>query len=1039
MPGRTILIALALMLAIAGAGFFLSSTSFGEFILGGASDSQPSAEELENLFAADSRADSASEWGEQDGLSDADDSALSSKDSRSSRKSSRNGAHSSRSAKRADGSNRSAAERLSGRGANGESAAGSNADASLEGEVGEESAQDKDLEAAEAGEEQAKLVAILTGSVTDDAGAAIVDAQVFIEGASFARTVKSDAGGNFQVPGVPSGESYDISATKAGYHRNASSFKSVSPKSAGPNAIGELKLDRAMTIGGSVVQSDKSPAGAARVRLYQRMDGGRFNSLSTKVTGGDGRFLFDRLGDGEYRLEVEHAGHSGKFENNIRAPREIDIALENASAIEGRVIDEVGEPITNASVLCELFAEPDLHFSSRTRSGSDGSFKVECPPGSVHNTLTVTATGYATKKLPLVAAGKKIDVQLVPNDNAVVRGTVAFGDGSYPDALTVRVDALLDGKRTAAQKAFTFSGQAAARFELEFLPLDGGTHTLKITGTSFKPITLQLGDVRKREVIELGEIFAEGGLKLAGHVRIGDAKGKPAVGARVVLANGVSDKTDSTGAFKLLGLEPESKVLLTMQLDGFPLGYREVTIAKADITNLVLIIPYGDRMLSGVVLSAADKSPIAGASVKIVGEGAPAVLTDESGNFFIDNALAENLKLRVSHPEFATKEIDAISFHHDEGIAESLRVELVPGAAIFGTISKAIDGAPVRPEVSVKIYRGSSLVTTAKTDIDGSYATQPLEAGEYFVEVPEFRIPAKPVSNPGKQGVQHDMVTRATIRVTGKVLTSTGAPHGSAGIYVYSFKHAGVFDTIYTDPSGEFEIDNMWPGTFSLSILKHPSDQAAQWVREIEVAEGLAEQHMVVQLPPSNAVIEGRVTYENGEPVAGARVSMTNTSCKMARAVLAAYTVTDAQGFYRATRLQENMSFEVRVGGYADNARTGLTFAETTVTGGAGSIRTANIVCPQQGFSVRVKTKRADGGPLIREVTSILYDEQGRRAGNFFGATVDLFDLVPGRYELKSFSAGMQAASVTLVVNEGGSYALIGGDHLEFELDPEFG
>jgi len=88
-----------------------------------------------------------------------------------------------------------------------------------------------------------------------------------------------------------------------------------------------------------------------------------FGPPSETVTDGDGRFAFDRLASGEYRLDVQKTGYVSLagFPGSTPPPTihvaagqatdTVSVQLQKGGVVAGRVLDASGEPLTDARVV----------------------------------------------------------------------------------------------------------------------------------------------------------------------------------------------------------------------------------------------------------------------------------------------------------------------------------------------------------------------------------------------------------------------------------------------------------------------------------------------------------------------------------------------------------------------------------------------------------------------------------------------------------------------------------------------------------------
>ena len=138
--------------------------------------------------------------------------------------------------------------------------------------------------------------------------------------------------------------------------------------------------------------------------------------------------------------------------------------------------------------------------------------------------------------------------------------------------------------------------------------------------------------------------------------------------------------------------------------------------------------------------------------------------------------------------------------------------------------------------------------------------------------------------------------------------------------------------------------------------------------------------------------------------------------------MLAAYVVTDDNGYYTAERLENGMNMQARVGGYVDEAQTGTAFSEVVTVPSDNSPVEANIVVATQGVTVRATMRRADDGPILNGgPLCYLLDSQGRLSGLYFGGGtftghIDIYDVVPGEYTLVVTNRGAKKSEVSITV-----------------------
>jgi len=109
-------------------------------------------------------------------------------------------------------------------------------------------------------------------------------------------------------------------------------------------------------------EGTNAPIASARVILMPAArPAGPFGPPAQTITDQEGRFAFERVAPGEYRVDVQKAGYaplSDPFANNRQTTRvaagrttAVELRLQKGAAISGRVIDAMGEPVAEVRVM----------------------------------------------------------------------------------------------------------------------------------------------------------------------------------------------------------------------------------------------------------------------------------------------------------------------------------------------------------------------------------------------------------------------------------------------------------------------------------------------------------------------------------------------------------------------------------------------------------------------------------------------------------------------------------------------------------------
>jgi hypothetical protein len=870
----------------------------------------------------------------------------------------------------------------------------------------------------------------LSGKVVDDHGqpypGATVVAQIV---GGEARSMSSNEEGGFVFAGLPSGKPLVVTARDAW----GNTSKPVNTRLAKGNvALKEpLVLPRDTAIRGIVRAADTGqPLDGAQVLLFGTT--GQFGQvLSTQAshsTDAGGGFVFEKLTPAAYRLQITREGYTPRILNSVEPPETLTVEMSPGAVISGTVTDLGGNPIAGAKVSCDFRAEPAQHFHTDTLTDAAGFYAVKCQPESQHNTVTVIASGFKSASRTLMRSGaENVNFELAPSGNVVLRGRL-LKTGGVPVVAASFQSFQLSGK--SANVVQSMGPGADGGFWCEVLP---AAVTLRISSPGLAQLVVDYTPVPGGEV-DLGDLYFNAGFVVYGVVH---QAGQPAlpIADATVSSEGISAKTDAEGKYRLEGL-PEKQ---TYNVRATHIAWATMTIGisradEAQEYRLDFGMSHGSHEMVVRVTDAETAEPLPGAKVTATAYG-QTVVTDADGRAHLVEMSSANVAVRVELAGYATVETTFVAkVPAEEAPPPEHTVALSRGSVLSGVCTSA--GAPLPGATRVEVWDATKRVATIFTDTDGAYTTESLPIGQYFVGLPDFHFAARPVELT-EEGTEFDIEIGPISHARGRMLRGDGSPHANAGVYIYRRDEVFWCATIHTGPNGEYEVSNLFPGVWVFCALKTQGDTAAQFAVDVNLNKA-GWNDVDVHLPSSTGVMTGRVTYPDGSPVKRARVAVTNLSANFPRALLAAYVVTDDDGYYTAERLENGMQMQARVGGYQDDAQTGTAFGEVVIMPGDNTAVQADIVVATTGVTVRVAMRRADGGPIQSGgPLSYVFDSEGRLAGLFFGGGtyvghIDIYDVVPGNYTLVVTNRGMKRATLQFTV---ASENIMSGLEVLIELD----
>jgi protocatechuate 3,4-dioxygenase beta subunit len=156
----------------------------------------------------------------------------------------------------------------------------------------------------------------------------------------------------------------------------------------------DVILDVAYMIGGTVLSEEGLPLAMATVQAFS-MTNRAETTRSAVETNAAGEFLFDDVSEGVYTLMFIAKGYKNEREPRVETGEMgLNKTMTPLPQIRGRVVDGLGEPVPNFTVLLRnpvqgtetTMAMPDT--AKKVRNSKDGSFALSCPQ---HGTFVVEA------------------------------------------------------------------------------------------------------------------------------------------------------------------------------------------------------------------------------------------------------------------------------------------------------------------------------------------------------------------------------------------------------------------------------------------------------------------------------------------------------------------------------------------------------------------------------------------------------------------------------------------------------------------------
>ncbi|HEU0032266.1 MAG TPA: carboxypeptidase regulatory-like domain-containing protein [Kofleriaceae bacterium] len=622
--------------------------------------------------------------------------------------------------------------------------------------------------------------------------------------------------------------------------------------------------------------------------------------------------------------------------------------------------------------------------------------------GSIAGTITDEATKAPLAKARVCATGQSDELS----------------EDLFADASCVETD---------AQGHYLLGNLLPARYEVS------------ASARTYRPAVFHPGGDRREGqlVLAIGErktaidlALRPGGVEITGVVS--DLTGGPIANARVIskerwTTRGIpmaTTETDAQGKFSLW-VKPGPSVVMA-SADGYAQSSE-----RSNAPGKVEIFLTPASSLSGIVVDAESKQPVAGARVMVASSDwgwsdGNTVFTDEAGAFRVER-LAPGRYFAAARTERGYGRTEGsvlvgLGQHVDGGTVMLWPARRITGSVRISTTKQLCD----KPDVQLrdgKTERWAELRRAA----DGTLYADGVLPGTYTVSAScegyQSRDKYEPIVVADKDvtGVVWDVDPGATVR--GRVLTKSGEPVEGAEVWARTVggaardKDAWGGDDSARD--GSYELTGLRAGTYQIEVTSKRGIQPRDAEKVVVAAGAVVERDLRLD---DGGTIEGVVVDADGKPVAGIDVN--------ARPTTSAWDGGDAQtmhdgtftiapvrgGEYRVTA-ERNWSEMLRKPGTTDDAKQG----ERAVVKPAQTT-TVRIVVESQSASLRGTVVDAAGKPVPDAFVSAAresdaagaqsssaqdtrwWDEQP--ALTAVDGTFTIGKLSPGKYSVRAYRKG---------------------------------
>ena len=343
----------------------------------------------------------------------------------------------------------------------------------------------------------------LTGLVVGPDGSVIADAKVTLTSGGLTgrlfvneeldrsgdRHTATGPEGRYTFVNVEPGSEYSIEVSAEGFSRNE--LGNVSVDALGTIELPTIVLSAGASLSGLVQDTAGNTVPGATLRLdgmFTSLDGTPSADSLEVVSGPDGRYLIPNVAPGNRTLNVVADGYANQTKGGLsfrgEEPMTLDVTLEIAEMICGKVISKAGAPVAGAKVLAMSFSNANKQCRDTVLADENGEFCLASLAAGQY-TIAVTANGFrAGHENRVKTGGAGLVIELV--EQGMVSGRVIAGEGAPTGEYTVQLRQTHPGQTITSRigKAVAFT-EPDGSFSIECA--QSGTYVVEAITKGYAP------------------------------------------------------------------------------------------------------------------------------------------------------------------------------------------------------------------------------------------------------------------------------------------------------------------------------------------------------------------------------------------------------------------------------------------------------------------------------------------------------------------------------------------------------------------------
>ena len=523
------------------------------------------------------------------------------------------------------------------------------------------------------------------------------------------RFTKTDEKGSYSFLNVEPWDQYSVEAVALNYCRGE--MGSVSVNATDVSKQPPIVLTLGASLVGTITDVGGNPVPGATVTLeglFSQFESGPAPDTLKTTSDADGTYMIANVPPGNRRLQVTADGYANQTKAGLvfrgEEPLTMDVQLEVAEMICGKIISKTGSPVVDATVLGMSFSNSNSQCRDQTKSDENGEFCLESLAGGKY-TLSINAPGFRRfneSRVQTGAAGLVIELE----DQGMINGRIIVTGGEIPVPYEVQLRQTHEGNPvTNLIGESTKFNNADGTFTIE-CP-QSGTFRVQASAPGFAPsFSDEFRFTQSQNMNGVTVRLTQGG-GIVG--RLVDGEGNPVPRPRITThdntwTNSLFDKAlgdqfptnitsaaatgNMDGKFRLKLLKPETYQLRIRAAGFCELTLRDVLVTEGNETDAGEIKMIKGGEITGTVINLAGQ-PFVGAVVRLNPAGnnndSPDTYQTKSGTdgkYVLSNVFPGKYKLSASKDGGQMDFLSALSDELDQvqlltiSDGQSLRFEL---------------------------------------------------------------------------------------------------------------------------------------------------------------------------------------------------------------------------------------------------------------------------------------------------------------------------------------------------------------------------